>query len=50
MERLQQKEKTELRAIEKTTKKIAYDKGETVITPSDVAAEDGDTELIDSLR
>ena len=39
MERLQQKENTEIKALEKTTKKIAYDSGEKPVKPRDVENE-----------
>ena len=50
MEKLQQKEKTEIKAIGKTTKKLAYDKGEKPVDAKDVEAEEKVQELIDSLH
>jgi low affinity Fe/Cu permease len=50
MERLQQRESTEIKAIEKTTKKIAYDSGETPINKSTIEKEEKEKELINSLK
>ena len=50
MEKLQQKERTNLMAIEKTTKKLAYDKGERPIGAKQIEAEEKIKELVDSLH
>lgn len=50
MERLQQKETTEIRTIGKNTKKIAYDSGEKPVSKKEVVVEEKLKEVVDSLH
>lgn len=50
MEKLQQKEGTKIKAIEKTTKKLAYEKGEKPIAAKDIEKEEMVKELVESLH
>jgi low affinity Fe/Cu permease len=50
MEKLQQRESTEIKALGKTTKKIAYDSGEKVVKPEEIEMEETAKELVGSLH
>ena len=50
IEKLQQRESTEIKALGKTTKKIAYDSGETAVKPEEIETEERMKELVDSLH